>query len=661
MNNWKKNKYVITSIVIFFAFLTAMLISYNKIWKDKVQSPWAVMKVEDSPNYLGNKDTIELQNGKDVSQKIQMVSENLTGLAIKFANVDKKATGIIEIELLDPNSKLVEKWKLDCAILQTDGYCNIQLKKDIKVKVGEKYELVIRPRLQDGKGLALELSRPSVITGHVNVTGEKNISLSLAYKLYDGGGSALKYLIVAIIITVFVAMLGSLLMMKKRKIASAFAVMTFFIGCIYIFVLPPFTVPDESAHIVTVYSKSSKLLGKEVTDEGGKVIADSNMGLYFIREEYPTKESYIRFVKGALGKNSDVITTKESLANPLNVKAVGYIPQIVGVSIARILKGSGEQILLIGRLFALLWYCFIMYFAIRIFPLNKMILFAVGLLPMTMQQVCSFSYDSVLLGLCFFLISYILWLIYTKEVVELKDVLILVCVVSGIVMIKYIYIPIIGLLLFIPKHKINFRVDRKKIAVSMFGMLSMFEIGSKMTLITEAAAKNMQIRSDGLYKYSIGYVISNFGDTLIVVTRTVFEKISFFVESMIANPLGWVEIQLPNIIVLGFAIVLIFSAIPNHRSPKITKRMMVTAGFIVVIVSGLVLAAMLISYTYVGADTILGVQGRYFLPVLPLVLLIVQGNKNIIVKNSIESELILAIIGLQLYTIWSIVSVVIMR
>ena len=661
MNNWKKNKYVITSIVIFFAFLTAMLISYNKIWKDKVQSPWAVMKVEDSPNYLGNKDTIELQNGKDVSQRIQMVSENLTGLAIKFANVDEKATGIIEIELLDPNSKLVEKWKLDCAILQTDGYCNIQLKKDIKVKVGEKYELVIRPRLQDGKGLALELSRPSVITGHVNVTGEKNTSLSLAYKLYDGGGSALKYLIVAIIITVFVAMLGSLLMMKKRKIASAFAVMTFFIGCIYIFVLPPFTVPDESAHIVTVYSKSSKLLGKEVTDEGGKVIADSNMGLYFIREEYPTKESYIRFVKGALGKNSDVITTKESLANPLNVKAVGYIPQIVGVSIARILKGSGEQILLIGRLFALLWYCFVMYFAIQIFPLNKMILFAVGLLPMTMQQVCSFSYDSVLLGLCFFLISYILWLIYTKEVVELKDVLILVCVVSGIVMIKYIYIPIIGLLLFIPKHKVNFRVDRKKIAVSMFGMLSMFEIGSKMTLITEAAAKNMQIRSDGLYKYSIGYVISNLGDTLIVVTRTVFEKISFFVESMIANPLGWVEIQLPNIIVLGFAIVLIFSAIPNHRSPKITKRMMVTAGFIVVIVSGLVLAAMLISYTYVGADTILGVQGRYFLPVLPLVLLIVQGNKNIIVKNSIESELILAIIGLQLYTIWSIVSVVIMR
>ena len=661
MNNWKKNKYIITSIVIFFAFLTAMLISYNKIWKDKVQSPWAVMKVEDSPNYLGSKDIIELQNGKDVSQKIQMVSENLTGVAIKFANVDKKATGIIEIELLDSNSKLVERWKLDCAILQTDGYCNVQLKKDIKVKVGEKYELIIRPRLQDGKGLALELSRPSVITGHANVKGEKNISLSLAYKLYDGDGSALKYLIVAIIITALVAMLGSFLMMKKGKIASTFVVMTFFIGCIYIFVLPPFAVPDESAHFVTVYSKSNKLLGKEVTDKEGKVIADSNMGLYFIREEYPTKESYIRFVKGALGKNSDTITTKEGLANPLNVKAIGYIPQIIGVSIARILGGSGEQILLIGRLFALLWYCFVMYFAIRIFPFNKMIIFAVGLLPMTIQQVCSFSYDSILLGLCFFLISYILWLIYTKESVEIKDVLILVCAISGIVMIKYIYIPIIGLLLLVPKQKFNFRVNRKKIALYMFGMLSIVEIVSKMTLITEAAEKNMQIRSDGLYKYSIGYIMSNLGDTLVVVVRTIFEKLSFFVESMIANPLGWVDIQVPNIIVMGFAIVLIFSAIPNHISKKTTKKLMIMSGVIVILVSGLVLAAMLISYTYVGSDIILGVQGRYFLPVLPLILLIIQGSKNIVVKDSIETELILAIMGLQLYTIWSIVSIVITR
>ena len=65
--------------------------------------------------------------------------------------------------------------------------------------------------------------------------------------------------------------------------------------------------------------------------------------------------------------------------------------------------------------------------------------------------------------------------------------------------------------------------------------------------------------------------MSNLGDTLVVVVRTIFEKLSFFVESMIANPLGWVDIQVPNIIVMGFAIVLIFSAIPNHISKKRLK------------------------------------------------------------------------------------------
>ena len=75
----------------------------------------------------------------------------------------------------------------------------------------------------------------------------------------------------------------------------------------------------------------------------------------------------------------------------------------------------------------------------------------------------------------------------------------------------------------------------------------------------------------------------------------------------------------------------------------------------------LIFAALLISYTYIGADTILGVQGRYFIPILPLALLLVQGNKKIVVRKSIEQELILGITGLQLYTIWSILSVVIVR
>lgn len=657
----KKIKFLMISMVMFLIFLMAVLISYNKIWKEKVNSPWAVMKIENSPTYLGDKDTVELQNGKVISQRIQMASNNLTGMALKFVNVNKKAVGNIAIELYDSKNKMVENWNLDCSILQSDGYCNIQLKKDKKVKVGEKFKIVIKPELQNEEGLSLELASASAVTGSVKVTGVKNKPLSLAYKLYDGGGNVLKYFIIAIVIAAFCGIIAGFFMMKDGKIAGAFVAITFFIGCIYIFVLPPFAIPDESSHIVTAYTKSSKLLGKEIVDEKGEAVADPNMGLYFTREEYPTKDSYIRYIKGALGKNTNIITSKESMGTPLNMKAIGYFPQILGISIVRILGGSGEQLLLIGRLFALLWYCFIMYFAVKIFPLNKMIIFTVGLLPMTMQQVCSFSYDSVMLGLCFLLISYIMWLIYTKDKVDIKDVIILSGITVGIITIKYIYIPIIGLLIFIPKEKVKFKFNRKKAILSALGLFASFEVFSKITLITKAAESNMQMRADGLYQYSISYVIRNLGDTMIVAVRTIIENSSFYLNTMIGNPLGWVEISIPNIIVTGFVIVLIFSAVPNRKSAVVSKKIMTALIAIVVLVSAMVFGALLITYTYVGSDTILGVQGRYFLPVLPLGLLAVQGNRKIVARRSIEAELILAIIGLQLYTIWSILSVVASR
>lgn len=663
MDKKEKIKSLMISIIIFMTFLIAILISYNKVWKERMNSPWAVMKTEDSLNNLGEKQIVELQNGKIISQKIQMVSDNLTGIAIKFVNVNKKAEGNIIIELFDSQDRMVEMWKLDCSILQTDGYCNMYLKEDKKVNVGDRFRIQIKPELQNEKELALELATASTVSGCVKVSNEKSRPLSLSYKLYDGNGKALRYLMIAIVVAAFVMVFGSWLMvLRKEKIAITFVILAFFTGCIYIFALPPFAVPDEGSHIITAYSKSSRLLGKESVDDKGNVVADSNIGLlYFTREEYPTKDSYIRYVKGAAGKSTNFGKSQESLAAPLNKNVVGYFPQVLGMSLARIFRGSGEQILLLGRLFALLWYCFIMYFTIKIFPFNKMIAFAVGLLPMTMQQVCSFSYDSVLMGLSFLLISYILWLVYTKDEVKIGDIIIISGVMLGIVMIKYIYTPIIGLLIFVPKKKFKFTREKKRTIIGMLGVSVSLEIFSKITLITKAAEHDVMIRPDGLYQYSIEYIMKNLGDTIVVVVRTIIENSSVYLESMIGDPLGWFEIKIPGIIIIGFVIILIFSAIPNRESKLFSGKIRIITSGIILLISMLIFAALLISYTYIGADTILGVQGRYFIPILPLALLLVQENKKIIVRKSIEQELILGITGLQLYTIWSILSVVIVR
>lgn len=659
MNKKKNHKRQVMSIVLIVLFVISMCISYKTLWVKKMQNPWAVMTVENSDNYLGNQMYVTLNNEEIISQKIKMVSENLSGFAIKFVNVNKDTEGTIEIELHDSENNLVQKWQLDCRAVAADGYCNIMLEKAQQVQVGEEYQIKIIPMITEGIAPALELTQSSVLTGTVNVSGE-NLTSSLAYKLYDGNQKSLKYFWIAVVLSGVACVIILNFTMKNNRIASSFVVMCFLIGSIYIFTIPPFVVPDEGSHIVTVYSKSNEIMNQETFDENGQVVAGPEMGIYFIREEYPTASSYVRYLKGALGKTTNVVNSKISLREPLPVKTIGYIPQILGVNLGRIIGMNGEQVLLMGRLFALLWYCFIMYCAISIAPIKKMCFFIIGLLPMTIQQAISFSYDSVLLGFSFLLIAYLFKLIFDSKKISIKDLVIVGVLALGIGMIKYVYLPILALAFLIPKEKFSAKLSKHKVMSLGISALLAVPVTLKLTVIAQAAEVMGKLRPDGLYQYTIPYVLHHIGETIIIIVRTILENCSFYIESMIASPLGWVDIQIPEIIVWCFLIVLLLSSLFDSERHRLSQKMVVTCGIITFIVGGLVLAAMLISYTYIGSDIINGVQGRYFLPVLPLAICLVQ-SKNIVIKRNIEKEIMLSVCALQLYTIWSITVSVVSR
>lgn len=435
--------------------------------------------------------------------------------------------------------------------------------------------------------------------------------------------------------------------------------LAFFIGSMYIFAMPPFSAPDEAKHIITSYAGSNRLLGKEVVDTNGSVVSDSDLGICYANEEYPTRSTYVEYLKGALGKKENVVNATISIGTPLPSSWIGYFPQIIGVSFARIIGLNGEQVLVLGRMFALLWYCMIMGMAINIVPFKKIVFFVVGLMPMTIQQVASFNYDSVLFGFCFLLIAYILNLIFRKEYVSWKDVLAILLLAIGIGKIKYIYLPILILLTFIPKEK--FRGKNKKNKIIAFGMLFlMIGLGySQMTMLVHAAEIG-KLRADGLYQYTIKYVFQNIGDTIIVAIRTLLNQISFYIESMIASPLGWVDVELPEIIIFAFIIVLLLSGLTDSEKYSFSKKEKGVCYITAIFISGLVMAALLIAYTYIGSDIIMGIQGRYFIPILPLVLCAMECEWMKLRRN-IDIEIMYAVQGLQLYAIWAITSTVVSR
>ena len=72
-----------------------------------------------------------------------------------------------------------------------------------------------------------------------------------------------------------------------------------------------------------------------------------------------------------------------------------YLPAL-GITIGRVLHFGSMLTFLLGRFFNLLLYTALVGLAIKVIPKGKMILFMVAMLPMSLQQAASFSYDAMI-------------------------------------------------------------------------------------------------------------------------------------------------------------------------------------------------------------------------------------------------------------------------
>ena len=334
----KKKRIWGLAVIIILFFLVAMYVSYENIWSRVLGCPWAVITAENSKNNLGNVNVVELQDGDTLKQNIKMVSNNFTGFAVKIYKQSKEE-GNVKIILQDKNGRELEQWNLDSKELNEKEFYGLYLGKVRKVKVGDTYTVEIIPQLKENDSFGIELTSSTILTGNVILNGEAT-ELSIAYQLYDGTVSSLKYLFFAFIIAGVISTISLAIILQsksKQKIMLSFVVLAFFIGSMYIFAMPPFSAPDEAKHIITSYAGSNRLLGKEVVDTNGSVVSDSDLGICYANEEYPTRSTYVEYLKGALGKKENVVNATISIGTPLPSSWIGYFPQIIGVSFARII------------------------------------------------------------------------------------------------------------------------------------------------------------------------------------------------------------------------------------------------------------------------------------------------------------------------------------
>ena len=135
----------------------------------------------------------------------------------------------------------------------------------------------------------------------------------------------------------------------------------------------------------------------------------------------------------------------------------GYLPQAIGILIAKLLDLNVIWILWLGRIGNLVFYAFLISLAIRRTPVFKMPLLAVSCIPITIYQAASISIDSMIIGLGILAIAYFMYMLKSEEdSLDINNIIVftVICLVLGLC--KLTYLAFIFLLLLVPLKNFKF-------------------------------------------------------------------------------------------------------------------------------------------------------------------------------------------------------------
>ena len=663
----KNKKIFVLYLCISCIIILAAAIIYKTDFQEAMLQPRNVMTVKDELGSPGK--FVTLTGGLRIEQKITMVSEEFSGFSLWLEKNSIERDAEISVQLRNETGRLVEDWIISTDEIIGNNFFDFFF-SEINVNVGDVYSIVIEADSKERISVPMGLKKFSKTKKNVLLSEmetnkrikfeEPEDTFCLAYRILDGDCGALRffYLIFVIMIALLIGSVYVLVATRQKK-EWIFVFMSLILGGIYILIFPPYMVPDDEAHFVTAYAESSAILGETVRDEEGYVILEQNAANSLVRKEFPDRSSYATYIRGIFGKESVVSSDEVVIRGALNIKSLGYVPQIVGLVIGRLLNVNNAWLFILGRVMALLLYCFVMFWAIRIIPeFGKNILFLVGLLPMTIQQVASFNYDSVLFDALFFLFAYILFLAFDpgKTIITLKDYIVVVALIVVIVPIKFVYIPLLGLALLVPKEK--FGGQKKKI----FSAVSAGVLCALVLFVTRLSSSGPLIKAvtTDTETYTLMECIQEPVQTFVMFFKTIGHYGTLYLQSMIGAPLGWFEIGIPSIIIDGFVILLLFSLLECQGSHQWKKWERIWFILLISGIAFLIFLALLQDWTLRSSKYIEGVQGRYFIPLLPVFLLALK-NKTVILAKKADTFFISGILSLQVLTVLSVVSVVVNR
>lgn len=424
----------------------------------------------------------------------------------------------------------------------------------------------------------------------------------------------------------------------KELYKTAFVIILIF-GLICSFVTPICFAPDEVEHFVRTEITSRGDLFPDYVNGSFQTI-QSTMDLISVgRMNHNNYDEMNRSKSTIFHTNADTMPINHTLIdypsafmqNPF----WGYLFPAIGMLIAKLLNLNSIWLLWMGRIFNVLLYSSLVSIAIKKTPILKMQMLVLSCLPLAVFSASSLSIDSFINGMGILTVAYFFYLYKLPEKsISYKHIIKYSILVGLIGTCKITCFALIFLLIFIPKD--NFKSDNEY----LYGFLSIIFIAIFALFWSKYYANPGYLNSHRATKWAVSninstqqmdFVLSHKKQTLMEILKLPNHiKDDLLFRWGVFNP-----------------IYLMFLGAVSFLYPVERFNLKTKIGALLTIIIMYVGTYMvsLLTWTPVGQlNPIMGVQQRYFIPILPLIPFVFGFNHEKMDKSKLNMYIIMMVI-----------------
>lgn len=417
---------------------------------------------------------------------------------------------------------------------------------------------------------------------------------------------------------------GAAASVRRAPIAWVYLVIALSWGLAMVVVTPPFQVADEGSHYYRAWSVAQLEL---IPRDGMVVSIPENVATLPSRigssvTDWKDNHYSVGAAKALLWERI-AGTQRDQKPVASGSGPIGYVPQAIGISVARALGHSPLLALYLGRIANLLASVVIAFLAIRCIPFGKPLLALVALLPMVVAEAASLGPDG--LALCGFLLFLAITLrLSVRSCLRIRDLALLTGAAVILLNVKPGFVVGVFLVLMLRPRQFG---SVKRYVGWVFAIVATSGGFAALVMLTAPHAPAGYVASIGMGAVDQGrqlaFVLQHPWAFAKVVFRSMDQSLILLTQGGYGI-LGWLTVGLPTIGMCALALAaILFMGYRENVMTTPWQRVVLAATAMLLV--GVVALALYVGWSPVGAPVIYGLQGRYFIPAAALILFATYG------------------------------------